>query len=203
MSYNSFEISPSTHRPACCSSVSLDSAIAACLSFHSLCCQSPSPSHWPLACFPRWWRMDPIVSHFRRSYPTANRTTHEFSCHSSQILRHIWDFSLCRTPQLQLWRFSWIELRVPRTDQVHLVRHHDSRRFLVVSEEFVPVVQSLQSFGLGDVEHEHYAMGVLQVRWNETAIAFLSSCVPHLQAVIYSVSSDVLDVEIDADCRLN
>lgn len=74
---------------------------------------------------------------------------------------------------------------------------------MVISEEFVPVVQSLQSLGLGDVEHEYDAMRVLQVRWNETAIAFLSCGVPHLETVIYPVSSDVLDVEIDADCRLS
>lgn len=89
--------------------------------------------------------------------------------------------------------------------QVDLIPHEnfDSIWCLVQLEHLVPNLQVLKWAFLGDVIDHHCAIGIFHVVWNETAESFLSRGVPQLYAELSSVSSDVFDVEIDADSRLH
>lgn len=70
-------------------------------------------------------------------------------------------------------------------------------------EHLVPNLQVLKRAFLGDVIDHHRAIGVLHVVRNETAESLLPRGVPQLNAELPPISSDVFDVEIDADSRLH
>ena len=46
-------------------------------------------------------------------------------------------------------------------------------------------------------------MGIFQVGWNQASIAFLTSCVPHLQTINRPILFDIFDIEVDANSSLD
>lgn len=65
-------------------------------------------------------------------------------------------------------------------------------------EEFVPALEVVEGGVFGEIVDEDGAVGVLEVGGDETAVAFLSGSVPHLQAVGVGVAGEIADVEVDS-----
>ena len=55
----------------------------------------------------------------------------------------------------------------------------------------------------GDIEDMDNTVCIFEVGRDKTTVPFLSCSIPHLQSIILSVSVEVFDIEVDADCVLD
>lgn len=72
----------------------------------------------------------------------------------------------------------------------------------MLEEQLLPTADPVVSRRLGDIEDMDHTMGVFEIGWDQTAVALLTSGVPHLESVVLAVPVEIFDVEVDADCVL-
>ena len=87
--------------------------------------------------------------------------------------------------------------------EVSLVADQQTRCLLVLSEHFMPHLDVKEGVCTRDIVHKDCAVGVFKIGRDQAPITLLSSSVPHLHTVCLATSNHILDVEIDADGRLN
>lgn len=92
---------------------------------------------------------------------------------------------------------------LPCAGEVDFVGDEKARCLLILSEHLVPRLDVFQCRGFGNIIHKHHTVRVLQVRWYQTSIPFLSRRIPHLQPIVLSILIYILDIKIDAHSRLD
>ena len=63
----------------------------------------------------------------------------------------------------------------------------------------MPLSDSIKGRSLVDFEYMDNTVCIFKVCGNETTVSFLTGGVPHLETVILPVSTEIFDIEIDAN----